>query len=95
MHWESLHHSARRCKCCYVSFFDLCSLLLIVLVSFREFYTGWLTHWGENIASTGADFTAAALDKILSLNGSAVLYVSSKCYLLMNPVHHLQDNSMI
>ncbi|RVW52021.1 Beta-galactosidase 17 [Vitis vinifera] len=41
-----------------------------------EFYTGWLTHWGENIASTGADFTAAALDKILSLKGSAVLYMA-------------------
>ena len=97
MHQESLHLSARRCNCWYAFFFffDLCSLLLIALVSFREFYTGWLTHWGENIASTGADFTAAALDNILSLKGSAVLYVCSKFYLLMNPVHHLQDNSMI
>lgn len=41
----------------------------------REFYTGWLTHWGEKIAKTDADFTAAALEKILQKNGSAVLYV--------------------
>ncbi|XP_010537559.1 PREDICTED: beta-galactosidase 17 [Tarenaya hassleriana] len=40
-----------------------------------EFYTGWLTHWGEKIAKTDADFTAAALEKILSRNGSAVLYM--------------------
>ncbi|KAK4781138.1 hypothetical protein SAY87_017244 [Trapa incisa] len=40
-----------------------------------EFYTGWLTHWGEKIATTGADFTAAELGKILSRNGSAVLYM--------------------
>ncbi|KAK4269224.1 hypothetical protein QN277_022411 [Acacia crassicarpa] len=41
-----------------------------------EFYTGWLTHWGESIAATDADFTAAALEKILQKNGSAVLYVA-------------------
>ncbi|KAI8529665.1 hypothetical protein RHMOL_Rhmol12G0242200 [Rhododendron molle] len=41
-----------------------------------EFYTGWLTHWGEKIAKTDADFTAAALEKILSRNGSAVLYMA-------------------
>ncbi|KAL2899565.1 Beta-galactosidase 17 [Bienertia sinuspersici] len=35
-----------------------------------EFYTGWLTHWGEKIAKTDADFTAAELEKILSKNGS-------------------------
>ncbi|XP_059456534.1 beta-galactosidase 17 isoform X2 [Corylus avellana] len=40
-----------------------------------EFYTGWLTHWGEQIAETGADFTATALEKILERNGSAVLYM--------------------
>ncbi|TKY48267.1 Beta-galactosidase 17 [Spatholobus suberectus] len=40
-----------------------------------EFYTGWLTHWGEKIAKTDADFTAAALEKILQKNGSAVLYM--------------------
>lgn len=42
---------------------------------FREFYTGWLTHWGETIATTDAVFTATYLEKILSKNGSAVLYV--------------------
>ncbi|XP_039116175.1 beta-galactosidase 8 isoform X1 [Dioscorea cayenensis subsp. rotundata] len=41
-----------------------------------EFYTGWLTHWGERIAETDANFTAAALEKILSLNASAVLYMA-------------------
>ncbi|PSR96167.1 Beta-galactosidase [Actinidia chinensis var. chinensis] len=41
-----------------------------------EFYTGWLTHWGENIAKTDAHFTAAALEMILSRNGSAVLYMA-------------------
>lgn len=40
-----------------------------------EFYTGWLTHWGEKIAQTDADSTAAALEEILRKNGSAVLYV--------------------
>ena len=43
----------------------------------REFYTGWLTHWGEKNARTNADFTASALEKILSRNGSVVLYVCS------------------
>ncbi|XP_011072527.1 beta-galactosidase 17 isoform X1 [Sesamum indicum] len=41
-----------------------------------EFYTGWLTHWGEKIASTDATFTATYLEKILSMNGSAVLYMA-------------------
>ncbi|KAJ8755751.1 hypothetical protein K2173_024295 [Erythroxylum novogranatense] len=41
-----------------------------------EFYTGWLTHWGEKIAETDANFTASALEKILSRNGSAVLYMA-------------------
>jgi fructose-1-phosphate kinase PfkB-like protein len=50
------------------------STFLVLGVS-REFYTGWLTHWGEKNAKTGADFTASALEKILSQNGSAVLYV--------------------
>ncbi|XP_077210124.1 beta-galactosidase 17 [Tasmannia lanceolata] len=41
-----------------------------------EFYTGWLTHWGEKLAETGASFTAKALEAILSRNGSAVLYMA-------------------
>ncbi|KAF9616972.1 hypothetical protein IFM89_033042 [Coptis chinensis] len=41
-----------------------------------EFYTGWLTHWGEKIAETDAAFTANALKSILSRNGSAVLYMA-------------------
>ncbi|OAY36500.1 beta-galactosidase 17 isoform X2 [Manihot esculenta] len=41
-----------------------------------EFYTGWLTHWGEDLQHTGAGFTASALEKIFSQNGSAVLYMA-------------------
>nr|GEV37617.1 beta-galactosidase 17 [Tanacetum cinerariifolium] len=41
-----------------------------------EFYTGWLTHWGETIAKTDATSTASALENILSRNGSAVLYMA-------------------
>lgn len=41
-----------------------------------EFYTGWLTHWGEKNANTDANFTAASLENILSRNGSAVLYMA-------------------
>ncbi|XP_010262091.1 PREDICTED: beta-galactosidase 17 [Nelumbo nucifera] len=41
-----------------------------------EFYTGWLTHWGEKLAETDANFTANALEAILSKNGSAVLYMA-------------------
>jgi beta-galactosidase len=40
-----------------------------------EFYTGWLTHWGERIAQTDAASTASDLDHVLSLNASVVLYV--------------------
>lgn len=48
---------------------------------FREFYTGWLTHWGENIATTDANTTAAALNEILAGKGSAVLYVCLEKYI--------------
>ncbi|XP_031489173.1 beta-galactosidase 17 isoform X1 [Nymphaea colorata] len=41
-----------------------------------EFYTGWLTHWGEKMAKTDAKWTAAALDNILSRNASVVLYMA-------------------
>ncbi|GMI82132.1 beta-galactosidase 17 [Hibiscus trionum] len=41
-----------------------------------EFYTGWLTHWSEKMARTNPDFTAAALEKIVSRNGSVVLYMA-------------------
>lgn len=45
--------------------------------AYREFYTGWLTHWGELLAQTDAASTALALDNVLHLNASVVLYVSS------------------
>lgn len=51
---------------------------VLIEACFREFYTGWLTHWGEKNAQTGADFTASALETILRRNGSAVLYVCTK-----------------
>ncbi|KAL6618872.1 hypothetical protein ACP70R_034011 [Stipagrostis hirtigluma subsp. patula] len=41
-----------------------------------EFYTGWLTHWGESIATTGAASTAKALKTILCRNGSAVVQMA-------------------
>ncbi|KAG8086220.1 hypothetical protein GUJ93_ZPchr0010g8466 [Zizania palustris] len=41
-----------------------------------EFYTGWLTHWGESISTTDASNTAKALKRILCHNGSAVLYMA-------------------
>jgi len=52
-----------------------------VLCHISEFYTGWLTHWGEKIATTDANLTAAALENILQKNGSAVLYVCLNLYL--------------
>lgn len=48
-----------------------------MIAAYREFYTGWLTHWGEKLAQTDAKSTAEALDDILRLNASVVLYVSS------------------
>jgi len=59
----------------------------------REFYTGWLTHWGEKIATTDADFTAAALEKILQKNGSAVLYVCLNLYLFTVWKSHSEQSS--
>ncbi|KAJ3669603.1 hypothetical protein LUZ60_011553 [Juncus effusus] len=41
-----------------------------------EFYTGWLTHWRENLSTTDAFSTANYLDKILSQNASVVLYMA-------------------
>ncbi|VFQ70906.1 unnamed protein product [Cuscuta campestris] len=41
-----------------------------------EFYTGWLTHWGEKVANTDSDFTASSLENILAGNGSVVLYMA-------------------
>ncbi|GLJ05609.1 hypothetical protein SUGI_0021100 [Cryptomeria japonica] len=41
-----------------------------------EFYTGWLTHWGERFEKTDAAKVANALEEILSKNGSAVLYMA-------------------
>lgn len=40
-----------------------------------EFYTGWLSHWGERLAQTDPKKTAEALDAILRLNASVVLHM--------------------
>ena len=56
-----------------------------MVATVREFYTGWLTHWGEKLAQTDAKSTAEALDDILRLNASVVLYVSSStCFHLLS-----------
>lgn len=34
-----------------------------------EFYTGWLTHWGEDMANTSATELAGGLSKILQYGG--------------------------
>ncbi|CAM6121468.1 unnamed protein product [Calypogeia fissa] len=39
-----------------------------------EFYTGWLTHLGEPLAKTDCGTVAAALERLLDLNASVVLY---------------------
>ena len=41
-----------------------------------EFYTGWLTHWGEAMANTSAAGVASSLEAILSTNGSVSLYMA-------------------
>jgi len=40
-----------------------------------EYYTGWLTHWGEEMANTSSASVAETLTTILSLNGSVSLYM--------------------
>lgn len=74
---ESHHHFQRKCLAnkCY-SYAG--QWFTSYACCFREFYTGWLTHWGEKLAETSAEFTAAALEKILARNASAVLYVCSQ-----------------
>jgi beta-galactosidase len=34
-----------------------------------EFYTGWLTHWGEVMANTSTETAAEALQKLLAFAG--------------------------
>eukprot|EP01125_Pyxidicula_operculata_P006724 TRINITY_DN230_c1_g2_i1.p1 TRINITY_DN230_c1_g2~~TRINITY_DN230_c1_g2_i1.p1 ORF type:complete len:631 (-),score=78.40 TRINITY_DN230_c1_g2_i1:21-1913(-) len=40
-----------------------------------EFYSGWLTRWGEKIANTSSTEFANALDKLLSMNASVSIYM--------------------
>ena len=37
-----------------------------------EYYTGWLTHWGESMANTSSAEVAQWLDKLLSMNMASV-----------------------
>ena len=48
-----------------------------------EFYTGWLTHWGEQMANTSTAAIIKTLDEIISLNGSVSFYmvIPTKIYL--------------
>ena len=41
-----------------------------------EFYTGWLTHWGEPMARTSSKFLASSLDYMLYRNTSVNLYMA-------------------
>ena len=41
-----------------------------------EYYTGWLTHWGEQMANTSTASLVNTLDQILALNGSFSLYMA-------------------
>lgn len=40
-----------------------------------EFYSGWLTHWGENVANTSAASFAQYLDQILAMGASVSSYM--------------------
>jgi beta-galactosidase len=40
-----------------------------------EYYSGWLTHWGETMANTSSAQLAAGMDQIYGLNGSVNLYM--------------------
>lgn len=92
---ESHRHFQRK----YLLYF----IILILFTGFmshdvcylREFYTGWLTHWGEKLAETDAKFTAAALENILAQNGSAVLYVCSQTPTLLLLSYHYCGNVLI
>lgn len=41
-----------------------------------EFYTGWLTHWGEGMANTSSADVAHWMEAIIKLNGSFSLYMA-------------------
>lgn len=40
-----------------------------------QYYTGWLTHWGETMANTSTSSVATWLEKILEVGGSVSLYM--------------------
>ncbi|OHS97329.1 Beta-galactosidase [Tritrichomonas foetus] len=40
-----------------------------------EFYTGWLDHWGDQHHKTDAESISSSLDKMLSMGGSANMYM--------------------
>lgn len=40
-----------------------------------EFYTGWLTHWGESLATTDAQSVANTLGQILDYGANVNFYM--------------------
>mmetsp|Transcript_67502 Transcript_67502/g.186272 ORF Transcript_67502/g.186272 Transcript_67502/m.186272 type:complete len:108 (+) Transcript_67502:1562-1885(+) len=40
-----------------------------------EYYTGWLSHWGEDMANTSSSSVAQYLDLIMSTGSSFNLYM--------------------
>ena len=42
-----------------------------------EYYTGWLTHWGEDIASTSTQEMIATMQEMLDANMSFSLYMAN------------------
>ncbi|XP_069677601.1 beta-galactosidase-like [Periplaneta americana] len=40
-----------------------------------EFYPGWLTHWGENLQTVGADGIVKTLEEMLTVNASVNFYM--------------------
>lgn len=41
-----------------------------------EFYSGWLTHWGENMANTSSSSFAFYLDQLLAMQASVSMYMA-------------------
>ena len=40
-----------------------------------EFYTGWLTHWGENVANTSAQAVEESIAELLNYPANFNLYM--------------------
>lgn len=49
-----------------------------------EYYTGWLTHWGETMANTSTNDVEEWLHKILAMNGNVNLYMGHGQYIFLD-----------